>query len=132
MKNRLMFYWAPLIILIIAIFVMSVIPNHYLLLEEPSLLSKIFNQYTQHLFAFFVLFVLCYRLFRIEFMKLSLFRMMLYSFLFTITISFSKEYLQLFIPSRTFNPVDILVDGVGALLGLLGMRIKMIQHFSDV
>ena len=72
-----------------------------------------------HIIAFFVLFLLFYRLFRSNGKKVLLGGIILSSFAFTLIISISKECWQLFIPGRCFSLKDIVVDGIAALLAMV-------------
>ena len=44
---------------------------------------------------------------------------MLWTWIFTVVYALSDEVHQYFVPGRAFQGVDLLVDGVGALLGIL-------------
>ena len=110
MRNRFLFYWLPLIIWITGIFVVSSLPNHYF--PHPS---KIPLQYPLHLIAFFILFLLFYRLFDSKRIR----NLLLLSLFITMIISISKECWQIFIPGRAFSLKDILLDGGAALLGMI-------------
>jgi len=113
-QNRFLSYWLPLITWICGIFLVSSLPSNdssQFKLGEPSLHI--------HIIAFFVLFLLFYRLFQSNNKKALLGGIILSSFAFTLIISISKECWQLFIPGRCFSLEDIMVDGGAAFLAML-------------
>jgi VanZ family protein len=111
-KNKFLFYWLPLIIWILGIFFISSLPSNFF----PE--SKILK-YPLHPIAFFVLFLLFYRVFRLEDRKVLARDILLISFVFTMIISVFKECWQIFIPTRSFSLKDILIDEGAALLALI-------------
>lgn len=121
MKNRFLFYWLPLIIWISGIFYVSSL-SHFPCKFSPFW-SKVFGEYPLHLIAFFVLFLLFYRLLRFNNKTDTIF---LYSFAFTMTISLSKECWQILIPTRSFSLKDLMVDGIAALLALVIIKVMRI------
>ena len=117
MGTRFLLYWIPLIVWLSGIFLVSSLPTD----SFPQ--SKVMNTFALHLTAFFVLFLLFYRLFRLNSKKQLSGGVLLASFSLTILISFSKEYWQLFFPTRSFSLNDLLIDGGAALLGILAVSI---------
>lgn len=108
-QNRFLSYWLPLIVWICGIFYLSSIPISsfkryppYSWHEFPWFLDP------AHIIAFFILFLLFYQLLSSKKGKVK--NIQLFSFVFTITVSFSKECWQIFIPTRSFNLKHILVD----------------------
>jgi hypothetical protein len=90
MANRFLFYWLPLIMWISGIFLVSSLPTKYFLPEH-----SIPIEYPLHITAFFVLFLLFYRLLRSNHKKAALGGILLSSLIFTMIVSFSKECWQL-------------------------------------
>ncbi len=115
--NRFLLYWLPLIIWILGIFFISSLPNR--VFPKFSYL-----QYLLHPIAFFVLFLLFHRLFRLHRKGVSAKNILLTSFILTMIISISKECWQIFIPSRYFTLKDILIDGGVALLAMMVVKVK--------
>ena len=115
MGNRFLQYWAPLILWIAGIFLVSSIPAD----SFPQ--SKVVSKFPLHFTAFFVLFLLFYRLFHSNSRKQLTAGALLLSFSFTLLISFSKECWQLLLPTRFFSFNDVLIDGGAALLGMLAI-----------
>jgi len=124
-QNRFLFYWLPLIIWISGIFLVSSLPTDSFPTEY-----KIPIEYPLHITAFFVLFLLFYRLFHSNNKKAKITSILLYSFIFTILFSLSKECWQLLIPTRSFSLKDIFIDGGAATLAILLVSIKASRLFS--
>ena len=122
MNKRFLYYWLPLLIWISGIFLVSSI---------PSIPSKSFPveqiipmEYPLHLTAFFVLFLLFYRLLEHKNKPLPLRNIVLFSIILTMAVAIAKECWQLLIPSRFFSMKDILVDGSAAILAMFALRIR--------
>jgi len=135
MENKFLFYWVPLIIWIIAIFVVSSLPSKSI----PSTLpvSGIPTAYALHITAFFCLFVLFYRVLNTKEKRVHLTTILLSSLIFTMVVAVSKECWQIFVPTRHFSLKDILVDGGATVLAMLvvgGSRWprKRIEHQKGV
>jgi len=120
MANRFLFYWLPLTIWISGIFLVSSLQSDSFPAE-----SRIPTEYPLHVTAFFVLFLLFYRVFQSDSKKATLKIILLYSFILTILVSVSKECWQLLIPTRSFSLKDILVDGGAATLAMLVVSISL-------
>ena len=119
MANKSLIYWLTLIIWISGIFLVSSLQSNSFPNE-----SWIPTEYPLHITAFFVLFLLFYRLFQSNNKKAALKTILLYSFIFTIIVSLSKECWQLLIPTRSFSLKDIMIDGGAAFLAMLLVSIK--------
>ena len=115
MGTRFLLYWIPLIVWLSGIFLVSSLPTD----SFPQ--SRVMSSLTLHFMAFFILFLLFYRLFRYNSGKQLTGGVLLASFSLTILISFSKECWQLFFPTRSFSLNDLLIDGGAALLGILAV-----------
>jgi len=115
--TRFLLYWIPLIVWLSGIFLVSSLPTD----SFPQ--SRVMSSLTLHFMAFFILFLLFYRLFRYNSGKQLTGGVLLASFSLTILISFSKECWQLLIPTRCFSLNDLLLDGGAAVLGILAIYI---------
>lgn len=55
--------------------------------------------------------------------------------LFSFLLAIAAETLQIFVPARTFNPLDIVSNSSGVVLGLLAVAVlsrrRFIDHFRD-
>ena len=126
MRNRFLFYWLPLTAWISGIFLVSSLQSDYF----PAESTRISIQYPLHITAFFVLFLLFYRLFHSNNKKATLKTILLASFILTIIVSLSKEAWQILIPTRSFSLKDIFVDGGTATLAMLLVSIRASGLFS--
>jgi VanZ family protein len=113
------FIWLPLIVWIFGIFLVSSLSSNSLPIK-----AIIPIEYPLHIIAFFVLFLLSYRLFRSNHKKAALGGILLSSLIFTMIVSLSKECWQLLIPTRSFSLKDIFIDGGAAVLAMLAIGIK--------
>ncbi|MBC8199056.1 MAG: VanZ family protein [Desulfobacteraceae bacterium] len=98
MAKRFLLYWLPLVVWISGIFVVSSLPSGSY--PGKTWFSIIPMEYLLHITAFFVLFLLFYRLFHSNNKKATLTSILLSSFIFTIIVSLSKECWQIFMPTR--------------------------------
>ena len=119
MANRFLLYWLPLLIWISGIFLVSSLPGN----SFPSEFS-ILTEYPLHITAFFVLFLLFYRLLHSNNKKVTLKNILLLSLIMTMIVSFIKEAYQLLMPTRSFSLKDILVDGGATTLAMLFVTIR--------
>lgn len=127
MAKRFLLYWLPLVVWISGIFVVSSLPGGF----YPGKIgfSIISTEYLLHITAFFVLCLLFYRVLEFKNKKPGLTNMILYCLIFTMIVSFSKECLQFFIPTRSFSMKDILVDGSAAGLAMIFIfQMKMMKR----
>ena len=122
MAKRLIIYWLPLVVWISGIFVVSSLPSGF----YPAKIGFpiIPTEYLLHITAFFVLCLLFYRVLQFKNIKLGLTNVILYCLIFTMIVSFSKECLQFFIPTRSFSMKDILVDGGAAIFAMLVVSVR--------
>ena len=127
MRNRVLIYWLPLVVWISGIFVVSSLPGG----SYPAKIgfSIIPTEYLLHITAFFVLCLLFCRVLESKNKKPNLTSVILYCLIFTMMISFSKECVQFFIPTRSFSMKDILVDGSAAGLAMIFIfQMKMMKR----
>lgn len=75
----------------------------------PTYWTNFIAKKIAHLFEYAILAILSYRAFN----KSSLF-----AFIFTLLYAFSDEWHQQFVPFRESRIRDVVIDGIGALLGL--------------
>jgi hypothetical protein len=118
MAHRFLFYWLPLIMWILGIFLVSTLSTTSFPAE-----SGVPIEYPLHITASFVLFLLLYRLFRSNHKNAALGGILLSSLVFTMIVSLSKECWQLLIPTRSFSMKDIIVDGGAATLAMMAASI---------
>lgn len=117
--NRFLIYWLPLVGWISGILVVSSLPGGTIPAGPDISL-----EYPLHITAFFVLFLLFYRLLDLRNKDTSVKSMLLICLVLTMLVAGLKECLQLAAPTRTFSLKDIMVDGAAATLamGLASIR----------
>ncbi|MEO2069356.1 MAG: VanZ family protein [Desulfurobacteriaceae bacterium] len=91
------------------IFVLSVIPRG---IEVGS------SDKLSHFLAFFVFAVLLKVSYRIPFMKTIVFSLLFGSFI---------EFVQFFLPYRSCDPLDLVADGAGSVLGSLVISVLLLR-----
>lgn len=110
-KGNFTFYWLPLVLYVIVMFILAIIP----ITSKISVLSFNSSMYVLHAFEFFILAVLIFRL--SSYFKLK------HPYLFTLVLvallGLLTETAQLLVSYRTFNPFDLLSDIVGGAFILL-------------
>ena len=105
-------FWIILIIII----VMSVMP--YSGINDAAIKDFQFRlDYIIHSLAYFTL-TCFYFLWKRDKFKSKKFNVILIYFLFSLLLATGTELIQMIIPGRTFNPVDIYANIAGAILGL--------------
>lgn len=77
-----------------------------------------------HMFSYFVLGILSYRAFKLV-QPLKAFR---YAGLFTVLYACSDEFHQLFVPGRSGQMSDVLIDSLGMLIGFF--LLFMIERYK--
>jgi len=110
-KRNFTFYWLPLVLYVIVIFILAIIP----VTSKLNVLSYNSSMYVLHAFEFFVLGVLLFRLssyFQLE-------HPYLFTLILVVLLGLLTETAQLLISYRSFNPFDLLSDFVGGLFILL-------------
>ena len=107
---RLLFrLWAVLI------FILSIIPYQNKLTESTRE-RWIRADYVEHLILFFILSFL-FVFWKRE--KINYFNSMFLLYLvFSLLFAVSMEFIQIFVPNRTFNVMDMLYNAAGIILGL--------------
>ena len=79
-----------------------------------------------HFFEFFILGILV--MMYSDRFKVSIFRRLIFAFLFCILIAVIDEVIQIFSPGRAFELIDLVLDGSGSMVGsvliLLILKIK--------
>jgi len=116
-SKRFLLYWLPLVVWISGIFVVSSLPSGSY--PGKTWFSIIPTEYLLHITAFFVLFLLFYRMLNTKEKKAPLTTILLSSLIFTMVVAFSKECLQFLLPTRSFSLKDISVDGGATILAML-------------
>jgi VanZ family protein len=107
--------WLPALIMMGVIFYFSSIPSQ----EMPSFGSwDTLIKKSAHFFGYLIL-----GLFFLRGMNFISWRTCFYAFLFVVLYALSDEFHQSFVPGRTSTLVDVGIDTLGALAGLLAARI---------
>lgn len=83
---------------------------------NPSTLSLIIRK-SAHIFEFFILGILIIYIF-LEIKIQDKYRI-IYSFVIALLIAIIDETIQTFIPGRAGSPIDVLIDTIGIILGIL-------------
>lgn len=115
--NRFLLYWLPLGIWIVGTLVVSALPSGSY--PKETALPGFSSNYLLHVTAFFVLFLMCFRLFHSQYKGASRLRTILLSLGITLLVAVCKECLQLVAPTRTFSVADMLLDAAAAVTALL-------------
>ncbi len=140
MKSRSWAHWIPLILTAIAIFMLSSSSNPYGLLPKPVYqwiyLTHIFNiRLTKivgplahmcafGLFAYFLIQALGYQ-------HSNARKTLVLAFILTCLYALSDEFHQLFVPGRAFELLDIALDSLGGLAGVLLWHFTHQKDSSD-
>ncbi|MCK5080554.1 MAG: VanZ family protein [Candidatus Moranbacteria bacterium] len=109
------YYYLPALLWMGLIFYLSSIPG---LKSGASLSTEIVLRKIAHIFEYFILTLFFWRIFYYH-LRFSLLRASLLAFLSCIAYAVSDEMHQFFIEERTGRFVDVLVDGIGVLTGVL-------------
>ena len=119
-----MCFW---LLLTIILFI-SLIPLSHKILKTGS--NSFFRlDYTVHFFIYFSLSVL-FALWRIDKQfKISTKELIWYIFS-GIAICVATEFLQIYIPGRTFNKIDLLFNLLGLFAGILSTKLILIKKHS--
>lgn len=102
-----------------ALFIFSAIPNFEVESHTSSLKVNfgLRSDYFAHLVAYMAL-VVFFLLWKNTSRNMVLFAGL--AVVIGLSVASLTEYQQLYIPGRTFNPVDIFYGGVGVLVGVIG------------
>lgn len=112
------YYYLPVFLWMGLIFYLSSIPG---LKSGASLPTEIVLRKTAHIFEYFILALLFWRIFYYH-LGFSLLKSGLLAFSSCIGYAISDEIHQFFIEERAGRFVDVLVDGGGAFLGVLAVN----------
>lgn len=115
----LVFYYFPALLWMFLIFYLSSIPGLKTGVEPVEL--EIFFRKTAHLFEYFVLTFLFWRIFR-ERWKMSFRKAGVFCFLLVLVYAVSDELHQNFVEDRAGRALDVLIDVSGALLALITLK----------
>jgi VanZ family protein len=109
-------YWLPLISYAVLIFIQS---HHSVPEEVPSwtFLDKVLHMAGYGLFG-----ALFYRAYGSRRKKYSTRRLAITSVVATVLYGLSDEVHQYFVPFRTADPLDLLADAIGGVIGVLVYR----------
>jgi VanZ family protein len=109
------FYYLPVILWMALIFWLSSISGLKTGAEPIEL--EIFLRKTAHLFEYFILTLLFWRIFQ-EHLKISIFKTGIFCFILVVLYATSDEIHQYFVEDRAGRVIDVLVDGAGAILAI--------------
>ena len=98
--------WLPFVFWAGFIFYLSSIPN--LKASQHPFWDEIIRSFL-HFFFYLILYLLCFR---------AIGKKSLHCFLFVLAYSISDELHQYFVPTRSFQFADLVIDNIGNLLGL--------------
>ena len=111
-------FWLSLAIISIASIIPQFVPQYVIVSPDVSLRLD----YVLHFFSYFLLasFLTIWK-----FSKDKKYRLILFITIFGIIVSSIFEIIQYFIPSRTFNPYDIVSNFSGFIIGLVSSLIYL-------
>lgn len=117
MKNLrfLIKLWLPLVFWCGLIFYFSSVPN--LKTASNPFWDEIIRD-MMHFAVYFILYILFFRGLNFQKKKRNYWRPLILTFLYSL----SDEIHQSFVPTRTFQWRDLLIDAAGAISGTLGIR----------
>jgi hypothetical protein len=109
-----LFYWLPIIIYCLAIFIQSSLPASESLPAFPQ------SDKLLHAGAYALLGFLFYRAFQTTRIPKTAILLILISALSSTAYGISDEVHQYFVPSRTFSIGDMLANAFGSIIGAMG------------
>jgi len=120
------FYWLPIIIYCLAIFIQSSLPTSERLPAFPH------SDKLLHAGAYALLGFLFYRAFQTTRIPKTTMLLVLVSALSSTVYGISDEIHQNFVPSRTFSLADMLANTVGSFMGAGAGQIRSSKRFSNL
>ena len=112
MPNLFFRYWLPVLLYASLIFVVSSIPGSSL--PQEIALSDSWL----HILEYLPLGFLVFRAIKNTKMSFSVRKAFIFSLTFVVLYAASDEFHQLFVPGRYASFLDLLCDGIGALIGI--------------
>lgn len=109
-------YYLPVLLWMSLIFYFSSIPG--LRSGTSSIAIEIFLRKSAHIFEYLILAILLGRIFNFYWKTQSL-KIGIATFLISIFYSISDEVHQFFVDDRSGRVFDVMIDGIGILLGIL-------------
>jgi len=122
--NIFLFYWLPIIIYCLAIFIQSSLPVSESLPAIPHL-DKLL-----HAGAYALLGFLFYRAFQTTQIPKTRVLLLLISALSASAYGISDELHQYFVPSRTFSLADMLANSVGSFIGATAAQLFLKKPYT--
>lgn len=122
MKNKIILWWLVTILWMSFIFYLSSIPD---LASGLEVLYDTILRKLAHASEYAVLSGLFFKSLKSSFHGLNLSQLLAVSFILTVLYSISDEWHQSFISGRSGQPIDVLIDTAGVIIGLL-----LIKRFS--
>jgi len=118
--RRMFIAWMPSIVWMVLIFFLS--SRHSIQVSPEYVWNFLFFK-SLHVIEYFILFTLNVRAVHLTWPGSLQIRIFTRAFIFTILFAATDEYHQLFVPSRTGQPRDVIIDTLGATLSWL-----LLQH----
>ncbi len=119
MKNKIILWWLMTILWLAFIFYLSSIPD---LASGLEVLYDTILRKLAHAAEYVVLASLFFKSLKSSFPKLGLAQLLAFSFFLTVLYSISDEWHQSFVSGRSGQPMDVVIDTVGVIIGLLAMK----------
>ena len=104
-------FWLPVLLFMALIFFLSSIPGA----DIPALF--VYQDVISHLVTYFILACFFARALKHTYSNLSSLKIILYTVVFAVAYGVSDEFHQAFVPGRVVSGLDVMVDGVGSLIG---------------
>lgn len=124
LKVFILFY-LPLLVWMIAIFLLSSMPGNGQVYEMPWLM--LLERKGAHIFEYFILTLLLFRIFHLYIPKEMSVHVVRLSFLCALLYAASDELHQLFVFGRTGKSSDILIDSIGIIVAVFLWKSKYFQ-----
>ncbi|MCP4650678.1 MAG: hypothetical protein GY853_11455 [PVC group bacterium] len=116
-KNKFVYYWMPVIIWAVLIFIVSSISTFPESIQPVISFDKFWHTVEYGILAFFLA-----RAFKNSSREDFKRNFRLLAIIFTVFYAISDEFHQSFVPMRTASIIDVLFDSLGAVLGHLIVR----------
>lgn len=107
----MMKFWSPVVLSAAFIFFVSSIPGK----DLPAVFP--FQDVAYHFFIFCILAYFFARALKHTYSNLSFLNIILYTVAFGMAYGVSDEFHQAFVPYRVVSGLDVMVDGIGSLIG---------------
>lgn len=109
----IIFYWLPVVLWMCTIFYFS--SRHSVQVSQEYILNFLFFKLL-HIIEYGFLFLLIFRAINRSYEGLKTLHSSVMAFIVTIIYAMSDEMHQYFVPSRSPQPTDVIIDAIGALI----------------